>query len=168
MILKIETGQNNPVLRQKAEKVKEITPAIKQLILDMIETVKADPKSIGLAAPQVGHSLQIFVALSTSDVLRTSDVDKVIVLINPVIKKKSFRKEILEEGCLSLPNFSAPVKRSKEIIIQGLNPEGQLIRIKAKELLARVLQHEIDHLNGVLISDKVRPNDKCGMSLLQN
>ena len=74
MILKIQTGKNNPVLRQKAEKVKEITPAIKQLVLDIIETIKINPNSIGLAAPQVNHSLQIIVAES-------------LVLINPKIKK---------------------------------------------------------------------------------
>ena len=146
MILKIEQGTNNQILRQKAKKVNEVTTEIKQLILDMIETVKSNPNSIGLAAPQVGHSLQIIAARSLPD-------KSIIVLINPEIKKKSFRKEIMEEGCLSLPNFSAPVKRPKEITIQGLDIKGQLIKIQAKGFLARIFQHEIDHLNGVLISD---------------
>ena len=146
MILKIQTGKNNPVLRQKAEKVNEITPIIKRLILDMIKTVKVDPNSIGLAAPQVNHSLRIIAA-------KPSPQEPILILINPEIKKRSFRKEIIEEGCLSLPNFSAPVKRPKKITIQGLNIKGQLIKIQAKGFLARILQHEIDHLNGILISD---------------
>ncbi|MBU1292215.1 peptide deformylase [Patescibacteria group bacterium] len=148
MILKIEKGQDNPILRQKAKKVKEIIPDIKQLILDMIETIKSNSNNIGLAAPQIGYSLRIIAVKTLPD-------ESILVLINPEIKKKSFRKEILKEGCLSLPNFFAPVKRSKEITIQGLNPEGQLIKIKTKGLLSRILQHEINHLDGVLICDKV-------------
>jgi len=146
MIFQIQTGTDNKILRQKSEKVKEITPVIKQLILDMIETVESDSNNIGLAAPQVGQSLRIIVA-------KPSPHNPAIVLINPEIKKKSFRKEVMEEGCLSLPDFSAPVKRPKEIIVQGLNLKDQLVKIKAQGFLARILQHEIDHLNGVLISD---------------
>ncbi len=145
-ILKIQTGENNPLLRQKANQVKEITPAIKQLVLDMIETMKAGD-GIGLAAPQVGQLLRIIIVRPDPD-------KKILALINPEIKKTSFRKEIIEEGCLSLPDLSLPIKRPIKIVVQGLNLEGERVRIKAKELLARVIQHEIEHLDGILITDK--------------
>lgn len=147
MILKIQTGNNNPILRQKAEKVKEITAEIKQLILNMIETVENNSNNIGLAAPQVNQPLRIIIVKPLPN-------KKPLALINPEIKKKSFSKETIEEGCLSLPNFSVPVKRYKKIVVEGLDINGQEIRIKAKGFLARIIQHEIDHLNGVLICDK--------------
>jgi len=146
MILPIETNSDNPILRQKAEKVKEITPQIKKVVLDMIETIKSDENSVGLAAPQINQSLQIIVFKLDLD-------KKYITLINPKIKKASWRKEIKNESCLSLPNFHRPVKRSKKITVQGLNIDGQLVEIKAEGFLARVIQHEIDHLNGILICD---------------
>ncbi len=146
MILRIQTGENNPFLRQKAKQVKEITPAIKQLVLDMTETMKAGD-GIGLAAPQVGQLLRIIV-------VQPDPEQEVLVLINPEIKKTSFRKKIMEEGCLSLPELSLPVKRPIKIVVQGLNLEGKEIKIKTKGLLARVIQHEIEHLDGILITDK--------------
>lgn len=148
MILPIQTSSDNPILRQKAEKVKEITPQIRKVVLDMIETIKSDENSIGLAAPQINQSLQI---IAFKPDLNNKDL---IVLINPKIKRASWKKEIMEESCLSLPNFSIPVKRSKKITVQGLNIDGQLVKIKAEGLLARIIQHEIDHLNGILICDK--------------
>lgn len=146
MILTIQKGQNNHILRQKASKVNQITAKIKQLVLDMIETVQADDNSIGLAAPQVGQSLRIIVI----------KLDKQpLALINPVIKKASRRQTILEEGCLSLPKVIIPVKRPRKVTIEALNIEGQLIKIKTKDFLAHVIQHEIDHLDGILIIDKI-------------
>ncbi|MFH1551972.1 MAG: peptide deformylase [bacterium] len=147
MILKIETGQYNPILRQKAKEVKEINAEIKQLILNMIETMNSDDNIIGLAAPQVNHSLQIIV-------IGLEQNKNSIVLINPEIKNKSFIKSTIVEGCLSLPNLNIPVKRPNKIIINALNAKGQKIKIKTKGVLARIIQHEIDHLNGVLIIDK--------------
>ncbi len=145
-MLKIQQGINNPILRKKAEKVKVITPQIKRLVLDIIKTVKADSNSIGLAAPQVGHSLRIAI-------IRPSLSEKPLALINPEIKSKSFRKETIEEGCLSLPEFFIPVKRYKSITLEALNIDNKKIKIKAKGFLARIIQHEIDHLDGILISD---------------
>ncbi|MBU1255874.1 peptide deformylase [Patescibacteria group bacterium] len=147
MKLFIQTGQNNSILRQKAEKVKEITPQIKKVILDMIETIKSNENSVGLAAPQINQSLQIIVFKLESE-------KDPIALINPKIKKASWRKETMNESCLSLPDFYTPVKRSKKITVQGLNINNELIKIKAEGFLARVIQHEIDHLNGILICDK--------------
>jgi len=146
MILPIQKGQNNHILRQKARQVNQITAKIKQLTLDMIDTVQADDNAIGIAAPQVGQSLRIIVVKLDNQIL---------VLINPVIKKTSFRQTTIEEGCLSLPGVSVPVKRPHKVTIEALNIEGQLIKIKAKDFLAHVIQHEIDHLDGILIIDKI-------------
>ena len=111
----------------------------------MIETMKVKD-GLGLAAPQVGQLLQIIIA-------KPEPNKEALVLINPQIKKTSRKKEIIEEGCLSLPNLSVPVARSVKIIVQGLALNGQPVKIKAKGLLARIIQHEIDHLSGVLIVD---------------
>ena len=146
MIIPIQTNKNNQILRQKAKKVKEITVQIKQLILDMIETLEAN-NGIGLAAPQVNQLLQIIIAKPEPD-------KEALVLINPQIKKTSRKKEVMEEGCLSLPDISIPVERPNKITVQGLNIDSQLIKIKAKGLLARIIQHEIDHLSGILITDQ--------------
>lgn len=148
MILSIQTGQNNPILRQKSKKVKEINPIIKQLILDMVETLKAK-NGLGLAAPQVGQSLRIIVVQPEPD-------KEALILINPQIKKTSPEKEIMEEGCLSLPDISVTVERPVKITVQGLTPDGQPVKIEAKGLLARVIQHEIEHLDGILIIDKIK------------
>ncbi|MFH1671204.1 MAG: peptide deformylase [Candidatus Portnoybacteria bacterium] len=145
---RIETGEDNPILRRKAKEIKEITPQIKELVLGMIKTMKSAKDSIGLAAPQVGESLRIIIV---GDI---KNKGKVLVLINPEIKKSSFRKETLPEGCLSLPGFQSSVKRSKKISLRGLSLDGELIEIKTEGFLARIIQHEIDHLDGVLISDK--------------
>lgn len=146
MILSIQKGQDNPILRQKAKKVKEINPKIKGLISDMIETLEAN-EGAGLAAPQVSQLLQIIIAKPEAN-------KEALVLINPQIKKLSRKKEVMEEGCLSLPDISIPVERPNKITVQGLALNGQSVKIKAKGLLARIIQHEIDHLSGVLIVDK--------------
>ncbi len=145
-ISKIETGENNPVLRQKAKEVKKINSPVKELVFDMIETLEAK-KGLGLAAPQVGQLLRIIVAKPETE-------EKAIALINPKIKKRSFRKNIVQEGCLSLPETYLPVKRPVKITVQGLDINGQKIIIKAEGLLARIIQHEVDHLDGIMIIDK--------------
>lgn len=146
MILTIQKGQNNHILRQKASKVNQITAKIKQLTLDMIETIQDDDNAIGLAAPQINQSLRIIVV----------KLDKqLIALINPVIKKASRRQTVLEQGCLSLPGINVLVKRPRKVTVEALNTEGQQVRIKAKDFLAHVIQHEIDHLDGILIIDKI-------------
>ena len=145
-LLPIQTGQNNPVLRQKAKQVKEITADIKQLALNMVETIEAN-NGAGLAAPQLGQPLQIIVAKPKVN-------KEALVLINPQIKKISRKKDVMKEGCLSLPNIVVPVERAVKIIVQGLDINGQSVKIKAKGLLARIIQHEVDHLEGILIVDK--------------
>lgn len=147
MILSIQTGKNNPVLRKKAETVKEITPNIKQLILDMINTLESNENSVGLAAPQVNHSLRI--------IAYQPDINQPAqALINPIILKQSRKTSIMEEGCLSLPDYTVKIERPLKATIQATTLEGKKIKIKAKDILARIIQHEIDHLEGILICDK--------------
>ena len=144
MIITLQTGPNNPILRQKAKDVKEITPEIKRLILDMKETMEKED-GMGLAAPQIGCSVRVIIAKPD---------DKIIILINPQIKKFSRKKVITEEGCLSLPNQFYLIERPTEIKVEGLNLKGKKVKIKAEGLLARIIQHEIDHLDGILIVDR--------------
>ncbi|MBI2450700.1 MAG: peptide deformylase [Candidatus Nealsonbacteria bacterium] len=135
-----------PVLMKKAEKIKEITPEIKKLSEDMMETMlKTEPEGVGIAAPQVGVSKRMFVA-------QTAEGPR--VFINPQLKKKSRETEIMEEGCLSLPGVWLKVKRVKKVELKGLDINGKKIKTKAEGLYARILQHEIDHLDGILIRDK--------------
>ncbi len=146
MILPIVIHPNS-ILRQKAKEVefKEIKSyEVKKLILNMKETVEFS-NGIGLAAPQVGHSLRIVVIFLE---------DKKIALINPRIISFSWRKKKDEEGCLSIPGKFGLVKRSKIIKVKALDENGKEIKFKAKDIFARVIQHEVDHLDGVLFIDK--------------
>lgn len=132
-------------LRQKARAVKDFNdPLLEDLVSDMIKTMEME-KGVGLAAPQVGSDLRICLA----------KVDNALfVLINPEIKAHSRKKEIFEEGCLSFPGKYFPVERPVKVKIKSRDINGKKIKIKAEGLLARVLQHEIDHLDGILIIDR--------------
>ena len=131
----------DPVLRQKAKRVRNIDSSIKKLIADMLETIHADPGRVGLAAPQVGVALRVLVI----GIPEQED----IVLINPEIMKKSGER-LINEGCLSVPGYLGQVKRAETVTAKGRNQDGREIRIKAEGLLAQALEHEIDHLNGLL------------------
>jgi len=135
----------DPILREKALLVEEITPDILNLIKDMAETMYAD-SGVGLAAPQVGVSKRII----TID----EDEEKLLVLLNPEIIK-SEGDVVEEEGCLSIPGIYSEVKRSSKVTVKALNENGDPIEITKEGLSARALQHEIDHLNGILFIDKI-------------
>jgi peptide deformylase len=136
----------NPVLRKKAESIKDpLDSDIQKFIPNLIDMMFKED-GIGIAAPQVGMSIQMIVVNHKNDPL---------VLLNPRVKSKSIRTEIAEEGCLSVPGIFGLVKRSKKAKIEALNKDGKQVTIKAEGLLARVLLHEIDHLNGILFIDKV-------------
>ena len=136
----------DPVLRQKAKKVRSIDNSIQKLVADMLETMHADPGRAGLAAPQVGISLRVIVI----GIPEQED----IILINPEIVKRNGER-LIDEGCLSVPDFRSDVKRASQILVEGLDREGKPLRIEAEGLLAVVLQHEIDHLNGTLFIDRI-------------
>lgn len=143
MLLKIEKYPSKILLKPN-QKVEVIDEKIKKLISDMEETMYA-AEGRGLAAPQVGVNLQIIVVDSG---------DKSQAFVNPEIIKTSKKSEIMEEGCLSLPGIEVKVKRFWQIEVKTLNIEGKEIKFKTEGLLARIIQHEIDHLNGKLILDK--------------
>ena len=140
----------DPVLRRKAKKVTSIDGAVQKLIDDMIDTMRANG-GVGLAAPQVGVSLRIAVIEIPGE--------EVIVLINPEVVKKEGEKDVAE-ACLSLPGYAGEIKRAVTVRVKAQNREGKWFRLKGEGLLAQALEHEIDHLNGVLHSDHVESPDK--------
>jgi peptide deformylase len=149
----------HPVLRQKAKKVKKIDAALQKLIDDMIETMEAAPGQ-GLAAPQIGVSLRVIVidALPGEDEEKEEEPVK-LQLVNPEILER--RGEVIgEEGCLSIPGFVGNVKRAEFITVKALNRKGKEVKLKASHNLARVIQHEIDHIDGILYTDRLeKPED---------
>lgn len=141
----------DPVLRQKAKRVPKIDASIQKLIDDMIDTMHAAP-GVGLAAPQIGVSLRVIVIETPEEGL--------IALVNPEIVKSSGERRLME-GCLSVPGYQAEITRSRQVTVKGLDRDGKEIRLKAVEsLLAQALEHEIDHINGVLYIDHLSPDDE--------
>ncbi len=143
-ILKIRK-YGDPILRKKCQEVKDVNQEIKRLADDMAETM-FEFEGAGLAAPQIGKEKRVITANLGNG--------KSLSLINPEILKKT-GKTIMEEGCLSLPDIFVEIKRPEKVIVEGLDKDGKKVRIKAKALLSRILQHEIDHLNGILMIDRI-------------
>jgi peptide deformylase len=146
-ILRIRTF-GDPVLRQRAREVERVTDLHRKLVADMFDTMR-DAPGVGLAAPQVGVLERIFV---------WEVEDGSGVLVNPVIVRRSTDTDEAEEGCLSLPGIAYPVERSSEVVVEGLDLDAVPQRLDATALLARVVQHETDHLDGVLFVDRL-PNE---------
>jgi peptide deformylase len=140
----------DPVLRQKAKKITKIDKSVQRLIDDMIETMRAAP-GVGLAASQVGVLLRIAVIEIPGS--------EVMVLINPEIVKRRGER-LVQEGCLSIPGYQGEIKRSVWVKVKAQDRQGRNIRLKGEELLAQALEHEIDHINGVLYVDHVEGPDK--------
>ncbi|MEK7167461.1 MAG: peptide deformylase [Patescibacteria group bacterium] len=137
----------NPILRKKAQKAPNpLDPEIQALIPEMVKIMKKSD-GVGLAAPQIGQSIRLVVV---------SHKDGDLVLINPQIIKKSILKDWDEEGCLSVPGKSGEVKRCKKIKVKFVNEKNFPRMFTAIGLLARVIQHEVDHLDGILFIDKAR------------
>ena len=140
----------DPVLRQKAKRVRTIDGSIRKLIADMVETMHAAP-GVGLAAPQVGVPLRVIVLGMPEE--------EDIAIINPQIVRRTGER-LVNEGCLSVPGYVGEIKRAESVRAKGRDQNGKEIRIKADELLAQALEHEIDHLNGVLYIDHLESPDK--------
>ncbi|CAN5711559.1 peptide deformylase [soil metagenome] len=138
------------VLRRRAADVAEIDEDLRILIGDMFETMY-DAEGIGLAAPQIGISRRVIVV----DV--REEGAEPFALINPRLVETGQEREKGEEGCLSIPGLAAPVDRPLRVAVEGMNADGHPVRIEGEGLLARCLQHEIDHLDGVLFIDHVSP-----------
>lgn len=154
-MLKI-TYYPDPLLRQIAAPVKEVTPELRQLAQDMLQTMY-EANGIGLAAPQVGCSIRLVVIhLADADERPAEDpASRPLVLVNPSLVQKSKEKATAEEGCLSLPGLSAKVKRPEAVTVRAHDLDGNLHEYEADGIFARCLQHEMDHLDGVLFVDKV-------------
>lgn len=134
------------ILRKKSEKIKDPkSQEIRELVLDMLQTMEDNGNALGLAAPQVGASVRLCIIKLDR---------KTHILINPKIVSKSWKKEISEEGCLSFPGKFIPVKRHRKVTVKTLDKNGEKITIKAEGIFARALQHEIDHLDGILFIDR--------------
>jgi len=149
-ILPICQFPKDPVLRQKAKRVSRIDKSIQRLIDDMVETMR-QANGVGLAAPQVGASLRVIVLQMPEE--------EPVAIINPEIVKRDGELEV-NEGCLSVPGYFGEIKRSASVTVKGRDRQGKAIRIKATSLMAEALEHEIDHLNGVLYIDHMESQDK--------
>lgn len=147
----------NPTLRKKATKVRAVTPAIQALADDMVETMRAAP-GVGLAAPQVDISQRVIVvefAEGNPDEPDAPELPpKLFVVINPEITRRSHETIVGTEGCLSLPGLMGNVERNEWVTVKGLNRQGQPFKKKVRGWLARIFQHEIDHLDGILFIDR--------------
>jgi peptide deformylase len=145
----IITDDTDKILRGKAKRVGRIDDSTRRLIDDMIETMREAP-GVGLAAPQIGVPLRVIVV---------EYEDELYGVINPEILKSS-GEATDEEGCLSAPHWQGPVSRATKLIVKGRDRNGKEVRIKAEGWLARVFQHECDHLEGILFLDKVHDRTK--------
>ncbi len=140
----------DPILKQKSKRIRILDSSVKHLALNMLETMH-HAQGVGLAAPQIGNSLRLIV-------LGVPGEDE-IVLVNPEIVRRS-GEYLLPEGCLSIPGYIGEVKRSELVTVKGRDLNGKEIRIKAEGLLAQALEHEIDHINGLLYIDRLENPDK--------
>jgi peptide deformylase len=139
------------ILRRKAGPVDKVDRTIRELIDNMVETMYEAP-GIGLAANQVGKPLQVVVI----DLRKQEEQNGLIVLVNPCVLAAD-GEMVYEEGCLSVPEYYADVKRYEHVCVRGLDANGKPVQIDASGLLAVVLQHELDHLNGRLFIDRINP-----------
>lgn len=154
-ILEVVTPPN-PILRQKARKVREFTPELERLVEDMVATMRAAP-GVGLAAPQVNRGLRVITVEFSEppeDPEQEPNSPRLYTLVNPEITRHSNELVGGSEGCLSLPDYYGDVERYKAVTVKGFTPKGQEMKIKAENWLARIFQHEIDHLDGILFIDR--------------
>lgn len=140
----------DPVLRAPAEEVTEFDAELRALVRDMFETMY-HAEGVGLAAPQVGLSKRVLVV----DLRKENQDDTRLALVNPRIAWRSEEKAKEPEGCLSIPGLEEIVERSAVVRVEAVDPEGNEVSVDARDLFARALQHEIDHLDGVLFIDRV-------------
>lgn len=143
----------DPVLRRKARKVTTFDSDLQVLIDDMIETMREAP-GVGLAAPQVGVSQRVVVVEYTEDEENEDAPKKLYVLVNPEILQPSKETEMGIEGCLSVPGLVGEVERHTSLTVKGQNRRGQPVKYKVSGWLARIFQHEIDHLDGIIYTDR--------------
>ena len=139
----------DPILRQRAKRVRAIDAYIKKLAEDMVDSMH-EYNGVGIAAPQVGVSLRVIV-------IKIPD-EPVITLINPEIVKKAGERDV-SEGCLSIPGYRGDIKRAETVLAKGQGLDGKEVRIKATDLLAQALEHEVGHIQGSLYTDLLESMD---------
>ncbi len=149
-VLKIQTGAENPILRQKSTPIDTIDKSIKKLAKDMVETMNAS-NGLGIAAVQVGVNKRMFI----TTINMGTDHEGLITMVNPHIEFLNDEKETGEEGCLSLPELYKPVTRHKYVRVKYEDLKGNNQILDLDGLNARVIQHETDHLDGILFIDRV-------------
>lgn len=149
-VLKIITGVDNKILRTKSAPVKKIDRAVKKLVADMIETMQA-VDGLGIAAPQVGENLRVFIARLNFDTAN----EIIVPMINSEFLKMSEETEEGEEGCLSVPRKFGIVRRAKKATIRYTDLRGQPQTLNLSDLNARIVQHETNHIDGILFVDKM-------------
>lgn len=149
-ILPLTTGIDNKILRTVSKPVKKIDRTVKKLVADMIETM-LDYDGLGIAAPQVGINLRIYIARLNFN----TDNEMIVPMINAEFVSLSQEKEEHEEGCLSIPGKFGTVQRHSSVTIRYIDEHGKEHTLALQGLNARIMQHETDHLNGVLIADKM-------------
>src|SRR3990172_3642291 len=140
----------NPLLREKSHNIESFGEPERKLIRDLIDTMRANP-AVGLAAVQIGFLKRIIAV----DVTPKSPGHGLIVLINPQIIESGGFKKTVREGCLSIPKYTADIKRSEAVTVKGLNENGTAVEIHSSGFEAVALQHEIDHLDGILFIDRI-------------
>jgi peptide deformylase len=145
--------EGDPRLRQKASKIRSVDDSLRKLAADMHETMN-DAPGVGLAGPQIGVMRRIIVVFVPGDYIGEGEADVRQTLINPEIIKGHGR-EVATEGCLSIPGWVGDVPRYESITVKAMSLDNKEIRIKAKGYHARVIQHEVDHLDGILFVDRV-------------
>ena len=148
MAIRVVRENGDEILRKKSREVESIDDKIREILDDMVETLHKY-NGVGLAGPQIGILKRIIV-------IDLYDDEGPMKLINPAIVKEKGKQEV-EEGCLSFPNQYGKIIRPAEVTVEALNENGEKVKIKATELLAQSLCHEIDHLNGILFVDKILP-----------
>ena len=141
----------NPILRKKAHKVTDFGKEFRTLVADMVETMR-DAPGVGLAAPQVAVPLRLIV-VEYGDDEDENMPKKLFIVANPEIIEKSEEMVFGIEGCLSVPDLIGEVERHESVVVKGQNRQGQPVKIKASGWLARIFQHEIDHLDGIVYTD---------------
>ncbi len=147
------TYDPNPILREKAKRIKTFDANLRKFVADMFETMRVS-NGVGLAAPQVNQSIRLIVIEILPD-KREGEKGVKVALCNPEIVKASDEMVSDIEACLSIRGWYGEVPRHRWVVVKAQNPEGKEVRIKAEDYYARVLQHEIDHLNGILFTDRI-------------
>lgn len=162
----------NPILRQVAKEVGKMDENVQDIIERMKFAIEKEDIGLGLAAPQIGESLRI-ITIRAREIrdengkLLQKEIP-LIILVNPKVTKFSKDKVVVDEGCLSYPGIFGKVERPKKVKVEAISENGKKVKINASGLLARIIQHEVDHLNGILFIDYIKDQSKLEKMDLEN